>query len=196
MSAKPAVRVTGAGRRGRLWRAGPAAAGLAAVGLLTVACSSSPASPGVASAPSSSASATPSATSSGSGGLAFAACMRSHGVPNFYYSPGTPPASSSGAVLSILGHYVTGVNPRTTEFATASKACKHLLPGGGGRSAMTQQQINGLLRFAACMRAHGYPDYPDPVVQNGGVIEKPLPGDIDISSPEYQAAEKTCNAST
>ena len=126
----------------------------------------------------------------------FAQCMRSHGVPNFYYSPGTPPASSSGAVLSILGHYVTGVNPRTTEFATASKACKHLLPGGGGRSAMTQQQINGLLRFAACMRAHGYPDYPDPVVQNGGVIEKPLPGDIDISSPEYQAAEKTCNAST
>lgn len=126
----------------------------------------------------------------------FAQCMRSHGVLNFYYAAGTPPASSSGTVLSIMGHYVTGVNPRTTEFAAASKACKHLLPGSGGRQAMTQQQVDSLLRFAACMRAHGYPDYPDPIVQNGGVIEKPLPGGIDTSSPQYQAAEKTCNAST
>jgi hypothetical protein len=124
----------------------------------------------------------------------YAQCMRSHGVLNFYLSSSgaTPPAS--GTVLSIMGHFVAGVNPRTTAFATAMKACKHLLPGGGPHP-VTQQQIQSMVRFAACMRAHGYPSYPDPVVRGGGVIEG-LPPGVDTNSPQYQAAEKTCNAST
>jgi hypothetical protein len=52
------------------------------------------------------------------------------------------------------------------------------------------------VKFAACMRAHGYPDYPDPIVQNGGVEQSPLPSSIDTSSAQFQAAEKTCNASS
>ena len=58
---------------------------------------------------------------------------------------------------------------------------------------MTRQQINNLVKFAACMRAHGYPDYPDPVVQNGSVEEQPLPSSIDTSSAQFQAAQQTCS---
>lgn len=160
------------------------AAGLAVlplIALLAVACSGSP-------------SAAPSA-SLGPGNVqqldVFAACMRSHGVLNFYFSS-SPGTSNSNTVLSIMGHYVTGVNPQTSQFGAAMKACKHLLPGGGPHQ-MTQQQINNAVKFAACMRAHGFPDYPDPVVQNGGVEEKPLPSSIDTNSAQFQQAQQTCN---
>ncbi len=49
-----------------------------------------------------------------------------------------------------------------------------------------------LLSQAACMRAHGYPGYPDPSVQAGGIMRPPLPASIDTSSPRFQAAEKGC----
>jgi hypothetical protein len=123
---------------------------------------------------------------------AFAACMRGHGVLNFYLS-NTPRTPDTSTELSIMGHYVPGVNPQSAQFATAMKACKHLLPGGGP-PAMTQQQINGMLKSAACMRSHGFPDYPDPVVQNGRVAEQPLPSDIDTSSAQFQAAQQACNS--
>jgi hypothetical protein len=124
----------------------------------------------------------------------FAACMRGHGVLNFYLS-NSAAASNSSTTLSIMGHYVTGVNPQTSQFSAAMKACKHLLPGGGPHQ-MTQQQINNLVKFAACMRSHGYPDYPDPVVQNGGVMEQPLPSNIDTNSAQFQKAQQTCNSNS
>jgi hypothetical protein len=118
--------------------------------------------------------------------------MRGHGVLNFYFSNSRP--SSSSPALTIRGYYVTGVNPQTAQFVAAMQACKHLLPGGGP-PPLTKKQIDSLVKFAACMRAHGYPDYPDPVIQNGGVDEKPLPSNIDTSSARFLAAEKTCNTS-
>jgi hypothetical protein len=121
----------------------------------------------------------------------FAACMRGHGVLNFYFS-NAPSAADSSTAISIMGHYVTGVNPQTTQFGTAMKACKHLLPGGGP-APMTRQQINNLVKFAACMRSHGFPDYPDPIVQNGRVDEQPLPSSIDTSSAQFEAAQQKCN---
>jgi len=123
----------------------------------------------------------------------FARCMRGHGVTNFYLS-NSPGTSNTDTVLSIMGHYVPNVNPQTPNFGTAMKACKHLLPGGGP-GKMTRQQINALVKFAACMRAHGFPDYPDPIVRNGGVAEQPLPSSIDTSSAQFQAAQQTCNNS-
>jgi hypothetical protein len=123
----------------------------------------------------------------------FAACMRGHGVLNFYFSS-SPSAADSSTALSIMGHYVTGVNPQTAQFSAAMKACKHLLPDGGPHQ-MTRQQINSQVKFAACMRSHGYPDYLDPVVQNGGVQEQPLPSTIDTSSAQFQAAQQTCSSS-
>jgi hypothetical protein len=61
---------------------------------------------------------------------------------------------------------------------------------------MTRQQIDQLVKFAACMRAHGYPGYPDPQMQNGQPVEQPLPASIDTSSPQFEAAQQTCNSAS
>jgi hypothetical protein len=122
--------------------------------------------------------------------------MRSHGEQNFYFSSAkNSGASPAGEELSIMGYLVPGVDPQQPPFPAAMKACKHLLPGGlGGR--MTRQLIDQLVKFAACMRAHGYPGYPDPQMQNGQPVEQPLPASIDTSSPQFEAAQQTCNSAS
>jgi hypothetical protein len=124
----------------------------------------------------------------------FARCMRSHGEPNFYFANPQSTPNPSAAVLSFMGYQVIGIDPQTAQFASAMKSCKHLLPGGGPRP-VSQKQLNSMVKSAACMRAHGFPDYPDPQRgANGGVEEQPLPSDIDTSSPQFQAAQKACGA--
>ena len=126
---------------------------------------------------------------------AFAQCMRGHGEPGFYLENPANVPSPGLDVLSFMGYLVPGVNPRTTQFAGAMKVCKHLMPGGGPHQ-MTQQQIEAQVKFAQCMRTHGFPDYPDPDIQNGRSIEKPLPSDIDTASPQFEKAQNTCNANS
>jgi hypothetical protein len=124
---------------------------------------------------------------------AFAQCMRSHGEPNFYFANPNSTPDPSATVLSIMGHQVVGMDPQTTQFATAMKSCKHLLPGGGPQP-VSQKQLDNLVKYSACMRAHGFPGYPDPQRgPNGGVDEQPLPSSIDTTSPQFQAAEKACS---
>jgi hypothetical protein len=119
--------------------------------------------------------------------------MRGHGVTNFYFAnPDSSPNSSSGPVLGIMGEIVPGVNPQTTQFATAMKACRQLLPGGPP-SPITQRQKDRMLKFAACIRAHGYPSYPDPQFRAGGGVWQQQPSGIDSNSPRVQAAVKACN---
>lgn len=126
----------------------------------------------------------------------FAQCMRSHGEPDFYFvsQQNLPGSSSSQPMLSIMGEAVPGIDPGTARFQSAMTACRHLLPGGGPQP-VSQKQKEQLLRAAACMRSHGFPDYPDPFFPStGGIGEKPLPASIDTSSPQFQAAQKTCGA--
>jgi hypothetical protein len=158
---------------------------LAGAALLAVACSSggSPAS-GSAASP---------AQGNVQKMAVFASCMRSHGEKNFYFAnpQGTPSPSATGAALAFRGYIVLGINPHAAPFPAALKACKHLLPGGGPQP-VSQKQLSIDLKFAACMRSHGYPAYPDPDVQNGQLIQQPLPASIDTSSPRFQAAAKSC----
>jgi hypothetical protein len=51
-----------------------------------------------------------------------------------------------------------------------------------------------MLRFAACIRAHGYPSYPDPQFPAGGGVTQQQPSGIDQNSPQFRAAVKACNA--
>jgi hypothetical protein len=177
--------MNGAGSRGRRlggrWRMGLLTAVLAPV-LLAAACGGPPgAGPG--------ASPSPGRTQQ----LAvFATCLRGHGEPDAYIS-GPRNADSPDTALSIMGYTLTGVTAPSAQFTSAMKACRHLLPGGPP-PPMTQQQKERLLKAAACMRAHGYPGFPDPTFQNGGVIEQPLPPSIDTASPQFEAAQKACNA--
>ena len=65
-------------------------------------------------------------------------------------------------------------------------------PPSPAQQAQTQAQA---LRFAACMRAHGVPRFPDPQFSGGGVqfrVGGPSGGGIDPSSPLFQKAQKAC----
>jgi hypothetical protein len=49
------------------------------------------------------------------------------------------------------------------------------------------------LKFTARMRAHGYPDFPDPVIGNGRVeYQVGPPMGIDPYSPQFQSAQQLC----
>jgi len=119
----------------------------------------------------------------------FAAYMRSRGVPKF------PDPNSQGAIQVSSG---MGIDPNSRAFQTAQQACQKELPGGGQPSpqqaAKAQQQM---LKFSACMRAHGLPDFPDPTVSGGRVGLRITGGpgsDLDPNSPTFQAAQKACQS--
>ena len=66
-------------------------------------------------------------------------------------------------------------------------------PGGGGIPAGASPSARqGLARFAACIRAHGVPGFPDPNAQ--GMFDVGGNSGIDPSSPQFQAAEKKCQS--
>jgi len=132
-------------------------------------------------------------TSLGTGtvGIRFTACVRSHGVPNF------PDPDSQGTITITVS---ASMNPSSPAFQRAVAACHHLIPPGSEAghtlSQAQQQQMKArVLAFAACMRLHGVPSYPDPKFSNGGVSQGYGPkGGVDPNSPIYQAAQKTCQS--
>lgn len=93
--------------------------------------------------------------SSGSAGIKFAQCMRSHGVPSF------PDPGGGGGLQFPIG---SGINPQSPAFQSAQSACSKLLPKGGpvhGHASETQKLA--MLAMSKCMRAHGLSTFPDPV---------------------------------
>ncbi len=102
-------------------------------------------------------------------GLKFADCMRANGVPTF------PDPSGGGGGLNLAG---TGINPQSPAVKSARRACARLAPGGapGGVKA-TESQFLAALRFAKCMRARGFSNFPDPTR-----VDSP-PGPILIIGP-------------
>lgn len=112
--------------------------------------------------------------------LAFSRCMRAHGVRNF------PDPNGQGS-FPPLSQQALGVSKQTS--LVAQQACSHLLSGGG--SATPQQRRQKLafgVKVAQCLRAHGYPNFPDPT----GLGSQALPPGIDSSSPQFQTIEAAC----
>jgi hypothetical protein len=172
------------------------AVALAALCILAAACGGGgAASPGVASLGSTTTTAAADGAQSGNNAanyadaVAYAACMRTHGVPNM------PDPNSEGNFLfkggSING--VQGVDPRSSEYQKADKACSHLLPNGGQMTPAEQQQaLSQALKFVQCLRTHGLPNMADPTTQGGGIsLRLPAGGP---NSPQFQAAQKACKA--
>ena len=167
-----------------------AAAGLA---LLAAACSSSPSSTGSSGSPD------PGGSANHPSAVAFASCMRSHGVPNF------PDPSGSGAVpkTSPQRLKVSG-----SQFQTAQRACQHLLPRTVNNSTLeqceaagictraeTQLMLNAGLRFAGCMRSHGLPKWPDPTSDPQGRVAFAISvskDGFDPHSPRIEAKANEC----
>jgi hypothetical protein len=115
--------------------------------------------------------------------VAFSACMRQHGLPNFP----DPKAVGHGYGLTIGSE--NGLDPNSPQFKTAQQACKQLLPNGGQQSSQEQaKQLQTALNYAACIRSHGVPNYPDPKAASGGGIELGEAPD----SPQFKTAQKAC----
>jgi hypothetical protein len=72
-------------------------------------------------------------------------------------------------------------------------------PSDSGTSAASGSSTPGAqaLKFSACMRSHGEPNFPDPEISNGGTSIRirvtPASG-IDPGSPAFQDAQRACRA--
>jgi hypothetical protein len=178
---------------------------LASTALLVAGCGGGSSSTGVARLPSSAAgdsaadaggkSSTPESSASAQQKMvAFSQCMRTHGVPEF-------PEPTEGRLLihrSDHNGHVTGVDPQSSQFQAAEKACKALAPPRQAPSPALQAKLQeGALKFSQCMRTHGVPDFPDPKFGGGGQVSLRVqggPGGIDPNSPQFEAAQKTCQS--
>jgi hypothetical protein len=126
--------------------------------------------------------------------LAFAKCMRSHGVSNF------PDPTNGELKLQVQktpnSTSVNGVEVNGPAFGAAMQACRSYLPNGGHPSAaQTARAKAQALAMSRCMRSHGVPNFPDPQFQTGpgGGLGVRIGGPgINPNSPAFQAAQKAC----
>jgi hypothetical protein len=115
--------------------------------------------------------------------LAFARCMRQHGLPDMP----DPQLIGDG----IMQDFPRGVGPNDPKFKAAQQACRQYQPDGGqpGRPSLQEQQE--ALAFARCMRQHGI-NMPDPQITAEGIVEQ-LPTGVDRDDkPRLRAAEQAC----
>jgi hypothetical protein len=154
-------------RRGRVIATLAVAAGLLAAG-----CGGGDGSPGA------------SGSSGHQSDVAFAHCMRSHGVP------GWPDPLPGG------GFPRTGSGNSGPQAKSAMKTCQHLLPAKPVLSAAQQaRKLAQELKEAKCLRTHGFPDFPDPNVRNSSAGPFSFPRGFDPGSPQAQAAGRACHLS-
>ncbi len=152
---------------------------LALVPLSVAACGGSR-SPGVAKI-STTQTTTPAATS-GPSYQRYAACMRSHGVPQFVLEP-----TDNGTEIPTQG----SIDTKSPQYQSAAASCASLQPPGmGSTPTITPAERVDYLKAAACMRAHGVPNFPDPTFTGGHVFNRPA--SISRSSPVVLRAAHTC----
>jgi hypothetical protein len=180
------------GSRSQLARAlllGVALLAAAALGMLASACGGS-SSEGVARVDSTE------TTTTGSGArdssraadpAAYSACMRRNGVPKF------PDPDANGNLWIIGG---PGLDPNSPRFKAAEKTCEKFLPRRGNETPDPEEQAKRLqeaLKYSACMRRNGVPNFPDPKSNAEGGIDVSAGGNaFDPSSPQFKAAERAC----
>ncbi len=159
----------GAGRGGgRERQAGVMAAAATGIALLTAACGS-----GGGGLP---AAATLTAYQKA---LAYAQCVRAHGVP------GWPDPNSRGNFL--INHISVG----SARFTSANRACEHLDPATPLTPAQQRAAAAQALKFVACMRARGVPDFPDPIVNANGIVFH-RPAGSSPNSQQFRSAQTAC----
>jgi hypothetical protein len=126
-------------------------------------------------APGSSPSAAGSGTAASDQLVAFARCMRAHGV-------NVPDPKPGDGLAKLIGPARKG---NKAAFQRGVNACKDKLP----KSATTRTpSADAMLRWAQCMRAHGV-NVPDPKAGQ----QRPDLSQVDQSSPRFAAATDACS---
>ena len=164
-----------------------AVAALVGVAVLGAGCGGSN-GPGVAGSSSNKGNHTSASTSSPGGmmtqAVAYARCMRSHGVSDF---PDPTPSQGGGVAFQISGGSGSDLNHNNPRFRAADHACRSLLAGGVEPPAPSAQKIAAEVEWARCMRSHGLPSFPDPNAQ--GALDSSR---FDDTSPAFQTASHAC----
>jgi hypothetical protein len=124
--------------------------------------------------------------SPGAQALAYSKCMRSHGIPDF------PDPKVNGNSVSMGVGTRGDLNPSNPVFKAASRACRSLSPAGANPPAQSAQELATDVKFAGCMRSHGYPSFPDPDAR--GVFN--LPSTINPNSAQFGSATNACQSQT
>jgi hypothetical protein len=115
---------------------------------------------------------------------AYSKCIRSHGVPNFP----DPVLTPSGG----YGYRTTGIDPNSSAFQGALKACKALpSPWQSTGRQLSPAQQQAWLSWARCIRAHGVPNLPDPTF-SGEAVQ--ISGAGGSRSPQMQSAMAACKS--
>lgn len=178
----------------RLANVAPVALAVTLVALLLAACGGSP-------KPNPAASTGNGSTSRSLKGLAAdaykqSACMRRHGVKNF-----PDPTVVSNAHQQMIGIHITPAITSSPSFKSAQRDCAHLMPHSGnntvGPSAAQQRaHTEAILAFAACMRSHGFKNFPDPDSQGNLTPEMLQQANINLQQPALKPAADACTAVT
>jgi len=150
---------------------------LTGAALLASACSGSPAT---------SAAGPPSLRTITDQALAYAKCMRAHGIANF-----PDPTVQDNAHNKGVGFSLNGINTNSPQVKAAAKTCQRQTGFGHLSAAQLQAGMSAMLKFAECMRSHGIANFPDPV-ENSHQIGFNIDGSIDQSSARFKAAQKAC----
>ena len=123
--------------------------------------------------------------------VAFAECMREHGVAAF------PDPDASGRLT--LDGVVNGssLNTESATWKRAMDACDDLQPPGFTGTKTTPEEEQYRLRFARCMRDNGIEDFPDPVKDGPLIDTTRIPsaagrGALDI--PGFREATDKCTS--
>ena len=182
----------GGWRRRSAARAGAVILSAAALAVLAAACGSSSgtqvAQLGSTTTQTSTSAANNSGTSTtpGSAAIVWTRCMRAHGVPNL------PDQTGGNPGIKIPSAQQLGVS--SSQLQAAVSACRRFLPNGGQApsEAAQQQQLHAMLLFAKCMRRHGVPDWPDPIIGPQGKAGFNLVGLQGVDTPQAQNATRTC----
>jgi hypothetical protein len=115
--------------------------------------------------------------------VAYSTCMRRQGVPQY------PDPNASGD-----SHI--GIPKNSPQFKAAERTCRKLLPNGGEPTPQEQAQyLQQALAYAACMRGHGVPKFPDPTKgPDGGPDWGAIPSSgVNLNSPLVKAAQRACH---
>jgi hypothetical protein len=121
--------------------------------------------------------------------LAYAACMQSHGAPEFP----DPELGPDGSLIHPLAppHGMLS----SPGYDRALRACEQLAPVSGRLIGRVKTLVDQALSVAACMRAHGIAGYPDPALIDGGIHGPDLWAiGVGTHTPQFQAAGEACKA--
>lgn len=170
-------------------------AGASAIALLLAAC-------GGSASPDAVGSRTPAGSSGAQSAVAYASCMRHHGVPH-YPDPNPHGDLPKGDAQEF------GVSQ--SQYDAARQACQTFLPTGGSLQdqvrqcslagscspSLVQQMMSGGQKLARCLREHGVSRWPDPTL--GGPYHTPMfPASesglprAQVHSPQLVSAARQC----